>query len=120
PEEPHRAFEPLGLTLGGPLYPFLGGVPLSLRLLETPPELFPFGRMDRSEAHVGVVVDDPGEATGLERAVASLEPESAHGCRILAPTLPAFLAASAARALREGAEAGAVEEAVAALRGEME
>lgn len=126
PEEPHLALEPLGLVLGGPLYPFLGGHPLSLRVLETPPELFPFAHVLHGEAHFGLVVDDPDGLANAECAVAGLDPRSSEGCRLRAATLPAFLAAQAARALRElppGADPqehrSTVEDLVAVLATEM-
>lgn len=126
PEEPHRALEPIGLVLGGPLYPFLGGHPISLRVLETPPELFPFAHLPHGEAHFGLVVDDPDGLANGECAVAALDPRSSEGCNLRAGTLPAFLAAQAARALRDlpaGADPqehrSAVEDLVAVLATEM-
>lgn len=120
PDEPHRALEPIGLALGGPLYPFLGGHPISLRVLETPPELFPFAHLPDSDTHFGLVVDDPDNLAGAEGPVARLDPRSSEGCRLLAPTLAGFLAGQAARALRQATPGRqAVEDLVAALTQEM-
>lgn len=120
PDEPHRALEPLGLLLGGPLYPFLGGQPISLRVLETPPELFPFAHLPHGDAHFGLVADDPDNLANAECPVARLDPRSSEGCCLLAPSLAAFLAGQAARALRQSpADRSALEDLVAALAAEM-
>ena len=86
PEDPARAFEALGLVLGGPLVPFVGGEDTPLRGVETPPELFPFA-LDGRGAHWGLVVDDPQDGLA-ERPLARLDPQGSEGCALVASTLP--------------------------------
>src|SRR5688572_11285759 len=60
PEEPQSGLHKFGLTLGGPLYSFLGGSPQSLRTAQMPPEFFPFAvRPGKPDAYLGFVVDSP-------------------------------------------------------------
>lgn len=60
PEEPFLGSRELSLTLGGPLYSFIGGSAQSLRCPQVPPEFFPFAvRRGQYDAYVGFVVDNP-------------------------------------------------------------
>lgn len=60
PAEPYHGLHKFGLTLGGPLYSFLGGSPQSLRGPQMPPEFFPFAvRAGRPAAYLGFLVDSP-------------------------------------------------------------
>jgi len=71
-ESPCRALEPLGVRLGGPLFPFLGGPPNSLRAPHTPPELFPFLMRAGQDVQVGYVMDAPEQGTGEECLLGAL------------------------------------------------
>lgn len=60
PQEPHSGLHKFGLTLGGPLYSFVGGSAQSLRAPQMPPEFFPFAvRPGQPDAYVGFLVDSP-------------------------------------------------------------
>ena len=60
PQEPFKGLDKFGLTLGGPLYSFLGGSAQSLRCPQTPPEFFPFAsRTGSPEVTIGFLVDSP-------------------------------------------------------------
>lgn len=60
PEQPNEGLGKFGLTLGGPLYSFLGGSAQSLRSAQMPPEFFPFAvRPGRPDAYIGFLVDAP-------------------------------------------------------------
>jgi hypothetical protein len=60
PDSPHTGLHKFGLTLGGPLYSFLGGSAQSLRSAQMPPEFFPFAvRPGKPDAFIGFLVDSP-------------------------------------------------------------
>jgi hypothetical protein len=60
PEDPQSGLHKFGLTLGGPLYSFVGGSAQSLRTTQMPPEFFPFAkRPGRPDAYIGFLVDSP-------------------------------------------------------------
>lgn len=90
-KEPHRAFEALGIELGGPLFPFLGGSPCSLREPFTPPEFFPFAcRTGDEVVHYGFVVDDPDKAVESDLFVGLLAPDQPELCGVIASSLTEF------------------------------
>ncbi|MGE0490390.1 MAG: hypothetical protein AB7S38_14370 [Vulcanimicrobiota bacterium] len=93
PRAPHLAFALLGLELGGPLFPFLGGSPVSLREPQMPPEFFPFAlRSGREPHYYGFVVDDPDRYQGEELFVGRLAIEDCESCGVVSETLQGFFA----------------------------
>lgn len=60
PEDPCSGLSRYGLTMGGPLYDFLGGSPQSLRTTRMPPEFFPFAvSSGKPSILLGFLVDAP-------------------------------------------------------------
>lgn len=85
PEEPHTGLHKFGLTLGGPLYAFLGGSPQSLRIPQMPPEFFPFAvRSGRPDTYIGFLVDSPSLESSPATTFAVIVPEAPHRCGVVA------------------------------------
>ncbi len=91
PKAPHLAFASFGLELGGPLFPFVGGSPVSMRSPQMPPEFFPFAVRSGAQPHYfGFVADDPEVYQGEELFVARLSVEEPHHCGVVADSLKSF------------------------------
>ena len=85
PGEPHSGLYKFGLTLGGPLYSFLGGSPQSLRVAQMPPEFFPFAvRPGRPDAYIGFLVDSPSLEGPANTTFALCVPECPHRSGVVA------------------------------------
>jgi hypothetical protein len=85
PSEPHAGLHKFGLTLGGPLYSFLGGSPQSLRGAQMPPEFFPFAvRPGRPNAFIGFLVDSPDLEGPANTTFAVFVPECSRRSGVIA------------------------------------
>ncbi len=85
PQEPHTGLHKFGLTLGGPLYSFLGGSAQSLRAPQMPPEFFPFAvRAGSPDAYVGFLVDAPSLEGPPVTTFAVVVPEHPQRCGVIA------------------------------------
>lgn len=85
PEEPASGLHKFGLTLGGPLYSFVGGSAQSLRCAQMPPEFFPFAvRPGRPDAYIGFVVDTPSLEGEPQTTFALCVPEHPKRCGVVA------------------------------------
>lgn len=85
PEEPHTGLSKFGLSLGGPLYSFLGGSAQSLRAPQMPPEFFPFAvRSGKPDAYLGFLVDSPSLESPPNTTFAVIVPEHSQRCGVIA------------------------------------
>lgn len=84
-DEPHTGLSKFGLTLGGPLYSFLGGSAQSLRAPQMPPEFFPFAVCAGTPAaYLGFLVDEPSLESPPNTTFAVLVPECPERCGVVA------------------------------------
>ena len=85
PQEPHTGLSKFGLTLGGPLYSFLGGSAQSLRVPQMPPEFFPFAvRAGKPDTYLGFLVDKPSLEAAPATTFAVIVPEDPQRCGVIA------------------------------------